>query len=452
MKSTLPRILIAGTNSGCGKTTLVCAIIQAMINRGLKVSSFKCGPDYIDPMFHSSILDTKCRNLDLSFFDPDTMRYLLADDAQQFDFAIIEGVMGFYDGIDVGTQASSYHVASESSTPVILAINAKGASHSLLATIHGFVSLHKDNHIKGVILNNCSPILYPRLKTLIDEWFQGEVRAVGYMPSMPDCSIESRHLGLVTANEIVDLKQRIHKLAVQAEKSIDLSRILEIARSAVDIEWDIPKLPPKGPTVRIGVAKDRAFCFYYEDNLKLLTQLGAELVPFSPLNDVHLPDNIHGLYLGGGYPELYTDILSNNVTMRHEILCKLKSGIPCIAECGGFLYLQKQLLGREMVGFFEGSGYNKNKLVRFGYVTLTAQSDNLLCEAGEKIHAHEFHYYDVDDPGNTFLAQKSTGKTWDCGYADKRMYAGFPHFHFYASPSIAARFLKACREECLQND
>ena len=405
MVTTLPRVLIAGTNSGCGKTTLVCGILQALQNRGEPISSFKCGPDYIDPMFHSSVLGIRCRNLDLQLFDENTLRCLLS---RSEGTAIIEGVMGYYDGVGVSAEASSYTVAKAAGAPAVLVVNARGACHSILAAISGFVNLYPDSGIRGVLLNNCSPMLYPKLETLILTHFSGNLQPLGFLPPLPECSLESRHLGLVTAAEISDLQQKMQTLAENAEKYIHLDALLELARSAPELRWEPFPLPEAGEKVRVAVARDKAFCFYYEDNLRLLEQLGAELVEFSPLEDASLPENVQGLYLGGGYPELYVRQLSKNETMRQSILQALQRGLPCIAECGGFLYLQQTLLDAPMVGFLQGGGFYTGHLVHFGYAQLTASADSMLLEKDETLNVHEFHYYDVDDPGDGFTARKTS--------------------------------------------
>ncbi len=452
MENRLPRLLLAGTSSGCGKTTLTCGILQALGRRRLKLASFKCGPDYIDPMFHSQVLGVPCRNLDLQLFPAETLRCLLAENGAGADLCLIEGVMGYYDGVGLTEQASSYEIAWQTRTPAVLVINARGAAHSLLAVIQGFCTLHPDSGIAGVLFNNCSAGLYPRLAEAVMARFSGRVRPLGYLPKMADCRLESRHLGLVTAAEIDDLHRILDLLADQVERSVDLEGLLELSRQAPPLSWQRPCLPQPGPLVRIAVARDRAFCFYYEDNLSLLEQLGGQLRPFSPLEDERLPENIQGLYLGGGYPELYASQLAANASMRASIRAALESGLPCIAECGGFLYLLQRLCGEEMVGFLPGEGFDTGKLVRFGYVTLTARQDNLLCRAGEQLPAHEFHYYDAQDPGSTFLAAKANGRSWDCAWAGPSLYAGFPHFHFYSRPEMAQRFLNACRKEQHRHD
>ena len=447
MEKTLNRLLIAGTNSGCGKTTLVSGLLTALSLQGEKVCSFKCGPDYIDPMFHASALHTPCRNLDLQFLDENMLRYRMAMGSRGFDLAVTEGVMGYYDGVGLTSKASSYRVAAVTGTPAVLAVNVRGAAHSVLAVISGFANLYPDSNVKGVVLNRCAPMLYPKLKEAILEHFHGEIQPLGYLPDLPEATLESRHLGLITAQEMEDLQEKLRLLADQVEKSVDVEGILRLAAQAPKLCWETPELPQRGSPVRVAVAMDRAFCFYYQDNLDLLRDLGAEIVPFSPLEDPALPEDIQGLYLGGGYPELYADRLEANGSMRASVREALTKGIPCIAECGGFLYLQSRLDGRQMVGFLPGKADNKGKLVRFGYVTMTAREENLLCAPGERIPAHEFHYYDTTCNGESFRAQKADGRSWSCGIASPTLYAGFPHFHFYGHVSMAARFLDACRKE-----
>ncbi|MGM9607674.1 MAG: cobyrinate a,c-diamide synthase [Oscillospiraceae bacterium] len=448
MERRIPRLLLAGTNSGCGKTTVTCAVLQALVNRKLRVGAFKCGPDYIDPMFHSRIIGAKSANLDLFFFEENTMRDLLARSASDCDVSVIEGVMGYYDGMGLtSVQASSYGVARASHSPVVLVVNARGASLSILATIHGFLSFCPDSGIRGVILNQCTPMTYEALARAIRERFGGRVEPLGYLPSMPDCTLESRHLGLVTAAEVAGLKEKMAALSEQAEKTIVLDGLLKLAGDAEPICYEPVELPHYDTTVRIGVARDKAFCFYYEDSLQALRDMGAELVEFSTLVDERLPENIQGLYLGGGYPELYAEKLSENRPMRDSIRTALERGLPCIAECGGFMYLTQAIAGHPMVGFLPGECFDTGKLRRFGYVTLKARTDNLLCKAGEEIRGHEFHHWDATVPGDCFTAFKSTGKSWDCVVATDRLYAGYPHFHFYANPAFAKGFYETCLKE-----
>ena len=261
---------------------------------------------------------------------------------------------------------------------------------------------------------------------------------------MRECSLESRHLGLVTAGEVSDLEEKLQRLARQAEETIDLDGLLALAAEAPALTFPPPSPLPSLGRARIAVARDKAFCFYYEDSLDVLRDMGAELVDFSPLADTALPPDIQGLYLGGGYPELYARQLSENATMRTSIRTALAGGLPCIAECGGFMYLTEAIGDFPMVGHLPGKCFDAGRLVRFGYVILTARRDNLLCRAGESIRGHEFHHWDCTDPGDGFLAEKATGRSWPCAVATDRLYAGYPHFHFRANPAFARRFYETC--------
>ena len=448
MQRRVPRLVLAGTNSGCGKTTVTCAVLQSLVRRGLRVGAAKCGPDYIDPMFHSRVIGAKSSNLDPFFFDRDTIRYLLSHNGEGCDVTVIEGVMGYYDGLGLtSTRASTYEAARETESPVVLVVNARGAALSVVAAVQGFLDFAPDNNVQGVILNGCSAMSYGALARELESRLG--VRACGYLPRLPECALESRHLGLVTADEVEDLREKLRQLAEAAEKTLELDALLEIAHNAPVLDFTPPVLPEKGAPVRIGVARDRAFCFYYEDSLDLLRQLGAELVSFSPLTDERLPNGIQGLYLCGGYPELYAAQLEKNHALRRQIRDAVHTGMPCIAECGGFMYLTQSIAGRAMVGALPGDCFDTGKLTRFGYITATAREDSLLCRAGEQVPMHEFHHWDTPQPGDAFGAEKPSGKQWRCAYATDTLYAGFPHFHFYAKPVMAQRFLAACRKETL---
>lgn len=447
MESMIPRIVIAGTNSGCGKTTVTCALLQALVNRGMRVGAFKCGPDYIDPMFHSHVIGAKSSNLDLFFLGENTLKYLITRNSANCDISVMEGVMGYYDGRGLTTtKGSTYEIAKVTQSPVVLVIDAKGASLSILATIKGFLSLYTDSRICGVILNQCSAMSYSALSQTIGEHFGGQVQPLGYFPKMQDCVLESRHLGLITAAEVENLKEKLNAMAEQAEKTINIRGLLTLAQKAKVLQCgsvDFPRLE----SVRIAVAKDRAFCFYYEDSLQALRELGAELVAFSPLHDEALPGDIHGLYIGGGYPELYAKQLSKNKTMLESVRKALEGKLPCIAECGGFMYLTQAIAGYPMVNHLPGTCFDNGKLTRFGYIKLRVKEDNLLCKAGEEIPAHEFHHWDCTYPGSSFTAEKGNGRKWDCAIATDTLYAGFPHFHFYANPALALNFYQTCVKE-----
>ena len=436
------RVLIAGTGSGCGKTTVTCAVLQALKNRGLDIGAAKCGPDYIDPMFHRTVIGAASSNLDPFFFDDNTLRFLLAKNGAGRDLTVIEGVMGYYDGLSLTTsRASAYEVARITATPVILTVNAKGASLSILAQIKGFLDFLPQSFIHGVILNSCTEKVYTALAPLIENTLG--IKPLGFLPSLPQCAIGSRHLGLVTAAEIADIQTKMQTLAVQAEQSLDIDGLIALGAAAPGLSCR-PVMIERQESVRIAVSSDKAFCFRYEDSLSMLADMGAELVPFSPLEDEKLPDDIHGLFLCGGYPELYAERLSANRTLREDILRALKNGLPCIAECGGFMYLTEAIGEYPMVGFIPGQCTDKGRLTRFGYVTLTAKLDSMLCKKGESIPAHEFHHWDAAFAGECFIARKPDGREWPCIHAGDTLYAGFPHIHFYANEAFARGFYKAC--------
>ncbi len=450
MERTLPRILLAAPKSGAGKTTVVCALLQALVNRKMTPAACKCGPDYIDPLFHSEIIGARGCNLDLFFTEEPDARRLLAQSAEGCDVAVLEGVMGYYDGLGgVTDRASAYHVARATDTPVVLILDARGASLSLCAQLRGFLGFRRPSAIAGVILNRCSAMQYEMLSKIITE--ECGVPVFGCLPTLPDCALESRHLGLVTAAEVDNLREKLRILAENLEKTVDVDGLLDLARSAPPLE--IPDRTPEPVTGRrpvLAVARDKAFCFYYRENLRLLEELGADLVFFSPLHDQELPP-CDGLYLGGSYPELYTKQLSENVTMLNSIAKAIRSGLPTFAECGGFLYLHEEMTGEDggtwpMAGVIPGGCRNTGKLRRFGYVTLTAKKDNLLCGAGDAIRAHEFHYFDSDSNGGDFTAEKPvTGRSWDCIHATDTLFAGFPHLYFPANPEFARRFIRRMR-------
>lgn len=443
MNRTLPRILFAAPKSGAGKTTVVCGFLQLLKNRGMSPAACKCGPDYIDPLFHREVIGAKSANLDLFFTDEATTRCLLQRASADCDVAVLEGVMGYYDGLGGTTEeASAYHLAKATQTPAVLVVDAKGSSLSLCAQIKGFLAFRPQSGIRAVVLNRCSAMLYATLKPLVES--ECGIPVLGHLPHLPECALESRHLGLVTAQEVTNLQEKLQILAASMEKFLDVDGLLALAGSAAPLETaDIPILPVTDGAPVIAVAKDQAFCFYYNENLALLEQLGAKLAFFSPLADKVLPP-CHGLYLGGGYPELHTAALSGNETMRQSVSAAVKSGLPTFAECGGFLYLLESLEGAPMAGILPGGSHNTQRLSRFGYVELTALQDNLLCTAGETIRAHEFHYYDADNCGTAFTATKPlSGRQWSCIHASSTLFAGFPHLYFHANPAFATRFVAA---------
>lgn len=293
-------------------------------------------------------------------------------------------------------------------------------------------------------------MLYPRVKQMIEE--QLPVKVLGYVPELSDCVLESRHLGLVLPDEVRDLKEKVNKLAAALETSLDMDALLTLASEAGELRWEEPKLPEpvsKDRRVRVAVARDEAFCFLYEDNLRLLEKLGADLVEFSPIHDQTMPE-ADGLLLPGGYPELYARQLSENISMREAVRRAVTGGMPCLAECGGFMYLHREMEDMQgnfwsMAGVINGRAYRTKKLGRFGYIHLAGEAFG---RQYEQIPAHEFHYFDSEDCGDAFCAQKPLStRGWKCMHTEYRMLAGFPHLYYYGAPEVAAGFLSACAKE-----
>ncbi len=446
----VPRILLGAAASGSGKTLITCGLLQALKNRKLQVTSFKCGPDYIDPMFHSRVIGTKSRNLDSFFADEDTVRYLLEKNARDCEISVIEGVMGYYDGLaGISPKASAYDVAKITKTPAVLIVNAKGMSLSTAAFIKGFVEYQEDSQIRGVILNQVSSMMYPRLKQIIEE--ELSIKVYGYVPVVKDCVLESRHLGLVMPEEIVDLQQKLMELAEILEKSVDIDGLLELAEHAEELPvQESPVAYHTGRKIRIALAKDEAFCFFYQDNLELLEEMGAELLPFSPIHDKKLPEHIDGMLFHGGYPELYAKKLSENKEMLVAVCAAVQTGIPYMAECGGFMYLHQEMedmAGHSwpMAGVIHGKSWRTPRLTRFGYITL--EDGTCFGEHVGAIRAHEFHYFDSDCCGEAYTAKKPlSSRSWKCIHSDGQGMSGFPHMYYYSNLRVPEQFLRACEE------
>ena len=439
------RVLIAGTHSGCGKTTVPMALLSSLRARGFPLAALICGPDYIDPMFHREALKLPSRNLDPFFCTDKQLRAAVAGQAGKL--AVIEGVMGYYDGVGTEGAFSTYDVARGIETPVILVVNAKGMYNSAGALLRGFKDFKPQSNVRGAIFNGVSPGLYEGLKQVAAD---AGVMPLGFLPLEKEISIASRHLGLVTADETSDLQAKLSALGALAQKHIDLDGVLALAASAPALHEKAHNVNPVA-NVRVAVAKDSAFCFYYEENLELLRALGCQLVFFSPLSDAALPENIGALYLPGGYPELNLESLSKNLAMRRAVKAAVESGLPTLAECGGFLYLHDELDGFPMAEVITAKAYKTDKLQRFGYATLTAKKDNLFCSGGESIRAHEFHYYESDSCGDGFAAQKPSGRVWDCIHASQSLYAGFPHLYFPANVKFAERFARKANDYVQQH-
>ena len=403
-----PRVMFAATRSGSGKTTVTCGVLAALKKQNIKVQAYKCGPDYIDPMFHRTVLGIDTGNLDTFFAGADAIGRILARDTKDAELIVMEGVMGYYDGVGgTTTMASSYELSKVTKTPVVLIVE--------------FYS-----RIKHVIETECG------------------IPVLGYLPEDASFAVPSRHLGLLQPDEMQKQRDWVETVAEAARKTIDIDGILEIAAQAEMLqiqkatgETEKSKFPAG---YRIGVARDAAFSFYYRENLRMLEDMGATLVYFSPLTDAHVPE-VDALIFGGGYPELYAKQLYENQSMRASVWQALEAGMPCHAECGGFLYLGKSLADAEgnvyeMVGFLDGAGFRTERLQRFGYVELAPQEADAFA-VNTVLRGHEFHYWDSTDCGDACLAWKplSKQKTYSCMVKRKGTFAGFPHL-YYAGAEI----------------
>lgn len=439
------QFLLAAPRSGSGKTTMTCALLMALKRRGCAPCAFKSGPDYIDPMFHRAVLGVESRSLDLFFSAPETVRTLYAKGIAGHGAAVCEGAMGFYDGLGgVSDRASAWHLADTLGLPVLLVVEPKGQSLTLAAELKGLVNFRTPSHIAGILLNNCTARMHALLAPMLEE--ETGLPVLGFLPKLPEAVIGSRHLGLYTAAEVENLQQKLALLADAAEEHIDWPRLLALCKKEPPVLPMQPETPPA--RVRIAVAQDEAFCFTYAETLEAFRDAGAEVVFFSPLRDTALPENIGGLYLPGGYPELHAKELSENTSLLREIKQKIESGLPTAAECGGFLYLGQSLTDAEgqswpMAGVLPGEAKDAGRLVRFGYATLSADSDSLLFRAGESFPIHEFHHWDSTANGVALAAKKPVGGAeWRCGFVNEHFYAGFPHLYWAGTP-LPQRFAAA---------
>lgn len=479
------RFMIAAPKSGSGKTMITCALLQLLKDSGKNVLSYKCGPDYIDPMFHKKVLGVPSKNLDTFFTDEKTTVQLFLDERADGDFAVLEGVMGLYDGLGgIYELGSSYHLAKVTQTPIILVVDAKGMGKSVIALISGFLQYDTQHLIKGVLLNRMSKGYYDIIKPLIEK--ELSVKVVGYFPEQKDIGLSSRHLGLVMPDELLDIKKQLNETADRLKKTIDMDLFIDIAEAADEISdsesadedkrqtlknAEPMRIQDQNNTVNIAVAMDEAFCFYYEDNWKLLEKCGAKLQYFSPIHDTKLPEDCDAMLLGGGYPELYAKELSKNVSMLNAIKKAFKAGMPTVAECGGFMYLhtyirnicddndeknnadtqnkadiQNDMNKSKLVGALDGGCHFKGKLVRFGYIELAEKHSNFL-PLNEKIKAHEFHYYDSTDNGADCIATKpATGRSYDCVISHDNYWLGFPHLYYPSNPHFAESLVRKAYE------
>lgn len=450
----MKKILIAGTNSGVGKTTISLGIMQALTKRNLKVQPYKVGPDYIDPSYHTFITGRYSRNLDSYMLEDEKIKYIVKNSSKDADISVIEGVMGLYDGygIDLDDCTSSY-TSKLLKAPVILVINAKAMATSAAAMVLGYKMLDKDVNIAGVITNNVkSESHYRILKESIEKYTGLEV--LGYFPPNKEFALESRHLGLIPSVEMNSLKSKFDNLANEIEKYINIDRIIEISQTEdIETTFDLENFIEgnKVSHKTIAIAYDKAFNFYYRENIELFEKLGMNIEYFSPINDKELPKCDY-VYIGGGFPEIFAKELAENKEIRNSIMNAHINNIPIYAECGGLMYLGEKLEDQNnniynMVGIFKGCSKMTSSLKRFGYCLGEAKVDTILAKKGKIIKGHEFHHsiFETEEECSYYMIKLKNNKIvdeWEGGYSKGNTLATYLHTHFYNNLDCIANFIE----------
>jgi cobyrinic acid a,c-diamide synthase len=450
-------IIISSNCSGGGKTTFTLALMKALSDRGFEVQGYKAGPDYIDTAFHTHFCKKASRNLDLFMMGEKGVKASFSKG--KGDIGIIEGVMGLYDGLGYDSKYSTYHLSKVLDLPIILVITPKAQSNTICAELFGLLNYEKAN-IKGVVLNNISEGYYQLLKRMIEA--NTPLKVFGYIRADERIVLGSRHLGLVQSSEIEDLDRKMGIASKQLEENVDIEGILscfsegeqhkeykEAFKKSVseynEFKYDNKLLNNKRDSLRIAYAYDKAFSFYYKENLELLETVG-ELIPFSPMSDKSLPENIDFLYIGGGYPEVFEKQLSSNKELLTAIKNKLEKGLPAYAECGGLMYLTKGSEKNKLVGFFDGDYKMSNSLMNFGYAELQVSKENHIFPKGLKINCHEFHksYVELKESAIFSLNKNYYEKeiNWNCGYIKNNVVAAYAHIHFYGNMEFFNSLIK----------
>lgn len=454
----IPRLVIAGTHSGVGKTTITLALLGAFMRRGRRVQAFKVGPDFIDPGHHAAVTKRPSRTLDGWMLEPDENRWTLARAAQGADLCIIEGMMGLFDGSAATSEiGSTAAMAKQVQAPVLLVVDGSALARSAAALVSGYSRFDPDLRVAAVLFNRVNGEGHFRLlKDAVEQ--ATDVAVVGYLPFDSDANIGERHLGLVTAQE-ERAAPAYERLAQAIAATVDLDRLEAIAASAVELApataaiRDAEEAGTSSPhPVRIGVAQDAAFCFYYPENLEWLERYGAELIFFSPLHDRVLPD-LDGLYLGGGYPEVHAAALTANVDLRQAILEFGRQGKPIYAECGGLMYLMEAICmvdgqRAEMVGMFPGQATMDRRACTIGYRTLEVTGSCWLGPVGMTVKGHEFHYSSISQPQPVEhigrIADAARRHERPEGLVHRNVIALYTHLHFGSRPAVAAHFVQTC--------
>lgn len=446
----LPRVLIAGVTTGAGKTTLTLGILAALRQRGLKVQPFKVGPDYIDSGLHYHAAGVRSHNLDSWMGSAEVVKTVFVKNAAQAQISVIEGVMGLYDtGRGHRLRGSTAHVAMILKAPVILVVNAKVMGQSIVAMVKGYIDYEPGINIQGVILNNAGVFHQTEIVPRLEE--ELGVRVLGCLGERPSINIPERHLGLLPGEENQSLAAAIAAMGEFVNQEIDLDSLLKLAGEAPDLKgYNTEVFPPQG--LKVGIARDEAFSFYYQDSLDYLQELGAELCFFSPLRDRTIPA-VDGLYLGGGFPEMFLQPLGNNRSMIDSIRSADQQGMPILAECGGFMYLTESIT--DFAGHtWPGAGIipaqveMSNRLQALGYVEATATHDSIIACQGDVVRGHEFHYSRLNGVAkeqHAFILRGGMGTDGRAdGYLRGNLLASYVHLHLRSNPQAAKYFLAAC--------
>ncbi len=453
-----PRLVIAGTASNVGKTILTAGLIAAFKARGLTVQSFKVGPDYIDAAYLAHVSGRPCRNLDSWMLGEGALRQVLAQGVLGADLALVEGMLGLFDGRGASADGSTADVARIIKAPVVLVIDVRDTAESAAAVALGFKSYAESPKIAGVLLNNVRSDAHRR--TVEDAiWDHAKLPVLGGLRAMPQLDIPQRERGLLPVTENKEWDRMIGVLSETIDHDVDLDLLLRIANKAELVPLVPKKLfqgkPDAGPTVRLAVAYDDAFNFYYPENLELLEEHGAQVVPFSPLEDEHLPPDAAGIYLGGGFPEVFVAPLAKNRSMAESIQRAYRSGMPIYAECGGLMYLGRSLrtsgTTERMAGVIPVDVEMDGQIHRFGYRQLLTLEDNILSPRGQFYRGHEFHWSRIsghnDDLKPAYQMQNAEGDVIGYeGFVAPNLLASYVHLHFGQNPLLVDKFVQHIRE------
>jgi cobyrinic acid a,c-diamide synthase len=453
----MPRLVIAGTESGVGKTSVAIGLVRALHRRGLAVQPFKVGPDFLDPTYLRLAAGRECYNLDPWMCGEDYVRRLFARASADADVAIVEGVMGMYDGASPDSSAgSTAALAALLEAPVVLLANAGGLARSFAALVKGYAEFENRPRVAGVLANRVGSNRHAEmLRTALQSTDAPPL--LGAFPKEAFPELADRHLGLVTADEDILPDRIIEHFALACEQHIELDRLLSVSENAAELDAPADELPSRDPDVRLAVARDRAFHFYYPDNLEMLEALGAELVPFSPVTDADLPE-ADALYLGGGYPEEFAAKLSANESMRNSIHAFCEGGHPVYAECGGLMYLSRSLRttgGEEfpLCGVLPARVEMLSRRRALGYAEVELTDDCLLGPQGRTLRGHEFHYSELlEDPADhpqwntAYSVRKRSGASTAEGYRRGNVLASYVHLHLASRPQCLENLLERCRK------